>query len=151
MRNVRFSVFLLAWSLQRALALRAGRWCFEGCETNINYVEFNDTDLAIGSHKSRACHSQLRVSSLYLCIQELCEADGREAWLNQANDSCLKLANASLPSYDDVLSKYSQDQRQRIRRLSADQAFTRPLLGEVVIPEVSFHERASSTLVGLMI
>ncbi|KAF2641167.1 ferric-chelate reductase [Massarina eburnea CBS 473.64] len=108
-----FLLLLSTWSFSSAEALRSGKWCFEGCELTLNYAEFNDTKLSLGSHKTRACQSQM--------------------------------ANVSLPPYE-VIDEYPKDERGEIKRLSADEGLRFPRLGEIVIPEEGFFERAFTTL-----
>ncbi|PVI05011.1 ferric-chelate reductase-like protein [Periconia macrospinosa] len=146
MRANLLSTLLVTGAVHNSYALRPGKWCLEACELNLNYAEFNDTDLALGSHKSRACRSRLRTDSLYLCIDEFCEVDGRAEWLSRANETCMVLGNASLPSYDAILRQYPPEERILIQRLYADEALTFPTLNEVLIPEETFHERAFMTL-----
>ncbi|CAI6334769.1 unnamed protein product [Periconia digitata] len=146
MRAHHFFTILSTWFIGSTLSFRHGKWCFDACELDLNYAEFNDTNLALGSHKTRACQSRLRSDSLYLCAREYCEEDGLKDWVIQANETCLQIANASMPAYDDVMRRYPSKDTQTIRRLSADEALTFPILGEVVIPEHSLHERAFTTL-----
>lgn len=137
-------LFLPLWKLPRVAALHSGKWCFAGCELALNYADFNDTDA--GSKKIRSCQSTLRATSLYLCIDEYCDERGRSEWLRVSNETCIGIANATLPPYD-IIAGYSPQERAEIRRLSADEALTYPTAGEVLIPEESFFERAFTTLV----
>lgn len=138
--------FLLVCSVVSVSALGTGKWCFAGCELNLNYVDFNDTDP--GSKKVRSCKSALRATSLYLCIDEYCVAKGHGEWLQEGNATCQRLADVSLPPYD-IIAGYSPEDRARIKRLTAEEALEFPKLGKLVLPDASFFERAYRTLVGL--
>lgn len=138
--------FLLAISTFRiAAALESGKWCFAGCELALGYVDFNDT--GAGAKKITSCRSRLRATSTYLCIDEYCSKDGRENWLHSANETCQHNSNVFLPPFE-IIADYTPEDRARIERLTADDAFGYPTLEGVVIPEKSFFERAFKTLVG---
>jgi len=147
MRTTLFLRCLLLTSNQFvAVALRTGKYCFAGCDLGINYVRFNDTGAASG--KTASCQSQLRAASLYLCIDEYCGDGGKEEWLRGTNETCRRLANTSMPPYS-IVTEYGPDARAALRRLDADEAMVQPLLGEVVLLDEPFFERAFSTLVWL--
>jgi hypothetical protein len=146
MRLHLFALLYFTSSLKNVDALRSGKWCFEACELNLNYAEFNDTDLARGSHKIRACQSRFRSISLYLCVDEYCEGGGRVEWLETLNETCASIANTTLPPYD-LVNNYPPEDRVAIKRLSAEEALTSPRVGEIAIPEKTFFERAFTTLV----
>ena len=144
MRNKLISLLFFLGSFRGALSLRYQKWCFDGCELNINYVNFNDTEA--GSKKFRSCHSLQRATSLYLCFHEFCVDEGRNEWIDSASETCQRLANTTLPPYD-IISNFTPEQIAGIRRLGADEAMTFPLLNEVIIPDESFFQRSHSTLV----
>jgi hypothetical protein len=127
-----------------AFAFRTGKYCFAGCDLSLSYVWFNDTGAA--SAKIASCQSKLRATSLYLCIDGYCGNGGREEWLQSTNETCRQLANGSMPPYS-IVTEYGPDERAALKRLNADEAFAQPLLGEVVLPDEHFFERAFSTLV----
>ncbi|KAF1968416.1 ferric-chelate reductase-like protein [Bimuria novae-zelandiae CBS 107.79] len=143
MRSIVFVLFLFTKSVFSHVALRSGRWCFGGCETVVNYANFNDT--GSDSKKVRLCEGILRATSLYLCIDEYCEENGRDAWLQDTNETCHQRVNASLPPHS-IIDKYGPEERAEIKRLSAEEAFTWPTLSEIVIPDVKIFERAFRTL-----
>lgn len=143
MRSIAF-VLLLSTRLLSAHVLRSGKWCFGGCEASINYATFDDT--GTGPKKAQSCESILRATSLYLCIDQYCEETGRVAWLRNANETCSQRINATLPPYE-IIDQYSSEDRSKIKRLSADEAFTWPSLDKVVIPDEGLFERAFTTLV----
>ena len=137
-------LLLLSHTVLGHVAPRSGEWCFGGCETAINYAKFNDT--GSGSKKIRSCESRLRATSLYLCFEEYCTNDGRDAWLENANEACRIKSNATMPPFN-IVDRYSPDERNNIRRLSAEEALLWPTLNEVVIPDENLFERAFTTLV----
>lgn len=144
MRSLATVVILSTTSIAAHVAQRSGKWCFEGCETTINYANFNDT--GPGSKKVRSCNGVLRATSLYLCIDEYCEEPGRLEWLQDANETCFQRANTPLPPYH-IIDRYNDEQRVSFRRISADEAFTTPTLSEIVLPDHDFFERAFTSLV----
>ncbi|KAF2864728.1 ferric reductase like transmembrane component-domain-containing protein [Massariosphaeria phaeospora] len=144
MRNHLPYTLLLLGSVIQTDALRSGKWCFAGCELNLNYVTFNDTDPML-SRKIRSCQSLLRVTSLYLCVQSYCTAEGLTEWLQGTSEMCQRTANVTLPPYD-VISEYTPEQIAGVKRLNAEEALTYPKLGIVVIPDESFFERGFTTL-----
>jgi hypothetical protein len=130
-------------------ALCAGKYCPLACETSINYVTFNDTDSWL-SRKVRQCRSEFRVTSLYLCFDEYCKDDEEtEAWLGDQTSWCEEHAGVTLPTFRDVMDRWTPDGKAEVRRLHADQALSFPSLNEIVIPDGRFFQRAFSTLVGL--
>ncbi|KAF1961944.1 ferric-chelate reductase-like protein [Byssothecium circinans] len=146
MKPLLFFLLLVTCYFFTANALRSGKWCFEGCELSLNYAEFTDVNTTLGSHKTRACQSRLRSASLYLCVDEFCEDTGREEWMEGVNQTCRRLANVELPPYE-IIDEYPKDGgREGIKRLSADEAFSFPKVGEVVIPEGRLFVRAFETL-----
>lgn len=146
MRSVAFVLLqlLLTQYTSAHVALRSGEWCFGGCDTVINYANFNDT--GPGSKKARSCESTLRTTSLYLCIDEYCTDTGRTAWLQNANRTCSQKNNITLPPYN-IIDRYTPEERAGIKRLSAEEAFTWPTLNEIVIPDDDIFERAFTTMV----
>jgi hypothetical protein len=128
-------------------ALYAGKYCPLTCETSINYVTFNDTDSWL-SRKVRQCRSDLRITSLYLCFDEYC-ADGDEVenWIQDQTPWCEEHAGVTLPSLHDVVTGITPDKRARIKRLPAAEALRSPSLGDYVIPDGRFFERAFTTMV----
>lgn len=144
MRSTACVLLLLANTAAAHVALRSGEWCFGGCETGVNYVKFNDT--GAGSKKTASCESRLRAASLYLCLEEYCEEGGREGWLRGRNETCGRKGNVTLPPFS-IIDGYGPDERNGVRRMSAEEAFSWPMLGEVVIPDEELFERAFTTLV----
>jgi hypothetical protein len=115
----------------------------------LTYVDFNDTDSAL-SKKIRTCQSVLHAKSLYLCISEYCEEEGREQWLGNVNETCETTTNAPLPPWS-VVEEYTPEDVAGLRRLHAEEGMwdsISPPLNEVVIPEQAFFERAYKTIVG---
>jgi hypothetical protein len=125
-------------------ALRTGKYCFSGCELTLNYLHFNDVGAA--SEKEASCQSKLRAASLYLCIDGYCGGQGREEWLRGKNETCRQLANTPIPPYS-LVAEITPEERAALRRVSADEAFAHPMLGEIVVPDETLFERAFTTLV----
>ena len=139
---------ILAGTSGVAATLQSGKYCFEGCLYTLGCVTFNDTSPVL-SRKIRTCKSALRATSLFLCIHNYCNVDGRTEWLNGQNGTCQKTTGLSLPPYD-VISKYLGDVGV-VRRLTAEEGFcdgNAVTLGEVTIPDERYFERAFRTLVG---
>lgn len=131
-----------------AAGLRSGKHCFDGCELTLNYVDFSDTDHSL-SKKIRTCRSELRASSLYLCIDQYCKEGGRKQWLIGANETCLRISNVTLPSYT-IIERFTPEDVANLRRLHAEEGMWNSdptVLNEVVIPDEAFFERAFKTLV----
>jgi hypothetical protein len=143
------SLFLIlagAWGARATL--QSGKYCFEGCLYTLGCVTFNDTSPAL-SRKIRACKSTLRAASLFLCIHNYCNEDGRTEWLNGQNGTCQKTTGLGLPPYD-IIAEYLEDVGS-VRKLTAEEGFcdgNAVMLGEVTIPDDSYFERAFRTLVG---
>jgi hypothetical protein len=135
---------LLSSIFHVADTLKAGKYCFAGCDLTLNYVGFNDTSSV--PKRMASCQSKLRALSLYLCIDEYCSDEGRGDWLQGTNDTCQWSANASLPPYS-IVAEYGPEERAALKRLSADEAFSQPTLGEEVLPDEPFFQRAFDTLV----
>lgn len=130
-----------------AKALYPGKWCPIACDTTLNYATFNDTDAWL-SRKVRSCRSELRITSLYLCFDHFCQDDGeRELWIEQQSPWCDEYAGVTLPNYQDVLERWKPDERKAVKRLKVDEALKFPILGEFVVPDSGFFERAFTTLV----
>jgi len=143
------SLFLiLAGTWGAAATLRSGKNCFEGCLYTLGCVTFNDTSPAL-SRKIRTCKSTFRATSLFLCIHNYCNEDGRIEWLKGQNGTCQKTTGVGLPPYD-VIAEYLGD-IGGVRRLTAEEGFcdgNAVTLGEVTIPVERYFERAFRTLVG---
>jgi hypothetical protein len=148
MRAFLLACVLLSSRYYVADALKAGKYCFAGCDLILNYVGFNDTSGV--PKKVASCTSKLRALSLYLCIDEYCSDGGRGDWLLDMNDTCQRFANASLPPYS-IVAEYGPEGRAALKRLSADEAFSQPILGEEVLPDEVFFQRAFDTLVCLLL
>ncbi|KAF1847286.1 ferric-chelate reductase-like protein [Cucurbitaria berberidis CBS 394.84] len=145
MRGYPFIITLCA-SINVASALYSGKWCPRACATAVDYATFNDTDSSL-SRKVRACQSELRINSLYLCFDEYCDSDGeREGWIRDQRPACNKRTNVTLPSYHDVVDRWEPDAKQGVRRLTADDAMKYPVLNETVIPDASFFARSFTTM-----
>ena len=128
-------------------ALYSGKFCPSACDLTLNYATFNDTDLWL-SRKVRSCRSELRITSLYLCFAQYCEDDGEiEKWIRDESPWCDKHAGVTLPAYQEVVDGWTSHDRAVIRRLDADEAMNFPVLGEVVLPDARFYERAFTTMV----
>ena len=141
-------LFSLGTCQNFALALRAGKHCFGGCELTIAYVGFNDTPPGLSRKKSE-CLSELKTTSLYLCIEEFCTASGRESWLNDKNEMCVRLGNQTLLPYE-IVREYSPEDIASLRRLHLDEASRGSgalVLDEIVIPDETFFGTAFRTLV----
>ncbi|CAN9252134.1 unnamed protein product [Alternaria sp. RS040] len=141
------SISIILYTLANvAQSLYSGKFCPLACETTINYVTFNDTDPSL-SRKFRACQSDLRVTSLYLCFEEFCKRDGHiEEQIESRNLWCEAHANITLPSFHDVVDRWAPDQRGKIRRLQAEEALEFPSIDEVVIPSDMLVKRAFTTM-----
>ncbi|KAF2265258.1 hypothetical protein CC78DRAFT_515778 [Lojkania enalia] len=124
-------------------ALRSGNHCFDGCRLTLDYVDFNDTSPA-PKKKIRSCQSVLHAKSLYLCINSYCEEFGREDWLRVKDETCLALANTTLPPYS-IIANYTRDDLAKVHRLRIEE--TPVLLREIIIPDEVFFNRAFRTLV----
>jgi hypothetical protein len=142
------STLLILYILANAShALYSGKYCPLACETGVNYVTFNDTNSSLSS-KVRGCRSELRVTSLYLCFDEFCTRDGEiEKWIDNQKPWCEEYANVTLPSFHDVLDRWTPDDKAEVRRLAADEAFEFPTINEVVIPNDDLVRRAFTTMV----
>jgi hypothetical protein len=141
-------LFVLLLTLRRNVEafLIPEKYCFSGCELSIGYVSFSDAGPT--SKKVESCQSILRATSLYLCIDEYCGDEGREKWLRGANETCQQIANTSMPPYD-TIAAYGPPERAGLWRLSAEEAFERPVLGDVWLPDDTFLTRAFKTVVWL--
>lgn len=134
-------------SLHVATALYSGKWCPLACDATLNYATFNDTDVWL-SRKVRSCRSELRVTSLYLCLDEYCVDDGkREGWIADQSVWCDEHAGVTLPSYQEVVERWKSGDDKVVKKLTADEAMSSPVLSEVVVPDPSFFVRAFTTMV----
>lgn len=137
----------LAFLLDVTQALLAGKFCPSACEFTLQYVTFNDTDAWL-SRKVRACRSQLRTTSAYLCFDQFCDNDGeKEKWIEEQSLWCDENAGVKLPEFHDVLSNWTAEDISIIRRLNVDEAQSNPIVDEVLLPYSSFLERAYTTMV----
>lgn len=127
-------------------ALYSGKWCPRACDLTLNYATFNDT--AQASRKVRSCQSELRTTSLYLCFEEYCNDDGeREIFLDEVGAWCEEHAGVTLPNYQDVVDRWTPEDRARVKKFSADEGLKFPILDVVVVPDEQFFERGFTTLV----
>jgi hypothetical protein len=130
-------------------ATYSGKYCPLACETSINYVSFNDTNPSL-SRKIGSCRSKLRTTSLYLCFDEFCKQDGQtQEWIKGQTSWCDEHANVTLPSFPDVVDRWTPDEKASVRRIAADELLKFPHLGEIIVPDASFFDRAFTTMVRL--
>lgn len=144
-----FSFFLLSIlsTIDVTFATYSGRFCPLACDLTLNYVTFNDTDIA-SKKKIQSCRSELRINSLYLCFDEFCADDGqKEEWITGESLWCDEHAGHKLPAFHDVADRWTAHDRDALRRLSADEAKDFPTLNEIVLPDSSFYDRAFTTMV----
>ncbi|KAH7065982.1 ferric-chelate reductase [Paraphoma chrysanthemicola] len=136
----------IASLLHVARASYPGRFCPEACDLTLGYVIFNDTDAWL-SRKVRQCRSQFRITSVYLCFAQYCDDDGeREKWIENSRPWCDEFAGVTLPSYHHVLDSWTTRDRERVRRLSLEEATLSPVLDGVVTPDASYFDRAFTTM-----
>ncbi|KAH6625641.1 ferric-chelate reductase-like protein [Boeremia exigua] len=130
-----------------AAALFSGKWCPRACDLTLGYATFNDTDPWL-SRKVRQCRSDLRITSMYLCFDEFCSLEDREVpkFIAEHSEWCDEHAGVTLPSFHDVIARWSPEERAKLPRHSADEADTWPVLNTVVLPESDFFRRAITTL-----
>lgn len=129
-------------------ALRSGKWCPRACDLTLNYATFNDTDAWL-SRKARQCRSDLRITSLYLCFDEFCDPSDGEVtkFIAENSEWCDEHAGVTLPPFHNVVDHWSPEDRARLPQYSVEKAITWPVLNTSVLPEISFLERAFTTLV----
>jgi hypothetical protein len=133
--------------LHVACASYSGPFCPQACDLALGYPIFNDTDAWL-SKKVRSCRSKFRITSLYLCFAQYCEDDGEpEKWIGDDSLWCDEHAGTPLPVYHDVIDGWTARDRDRVTRLSAEEAMSFPVLGGVVIPDASYFDRAFTTMV----
>lgn len=137
----------LAPLLHVTQALLAGKFCPSACDFTLQYVTFNDTDASL-SRKVRACRSELRITSVYLCFEQYCDDDGeKEKWIDEQSSWCEEHADAILPDFHDILDEWSVIDIGRVRRVDVDEAQSNLIVDEVLLPDWSFLERAYTTMV----
>lgn len=131
-----------------SVALRSGKWCPRACDLTLGYATFNDTDPWL-SRKVRQCRSDLRITSLYLCLDEFCSLQDGEVpkFIAENNEWCDEHAGVTLPPFHDIIERWTPGDRTRLPRYSAEKAVTWPVLNTVVLPENDFFQRAFTTLV----
>lgn len=128
-------------------ALYGGKWCPRACDLTLDYATFNDTDVQL-PRKVRSCQSELRITSLYLCLDEYCKEDSeRQTFLDDKGEWCKEHAHVTLPGYEDVVDRWTPEVREGVKKLSADEALKFPSLAVYVVPDDRFFERAITTLV----
>ncbi|KAJ4983319.1 ferric reductase like transmembrane component [Stagonosporopsis vannaccii] len=129
------------------VALRSGKWCPRACDLTLGYATFNDTDPWL-SRKVRQCRSDLRINSLYLCLDEFCSLQDGEVpkFIAENNEWCDEHAGITLPSFHDIVERWTPEDRTQLPRHSAEKAVTWPILTTVVLPEDDFFQRAFTTL-----
>ncbi|KAH8724234.1 ferric-chelate reductase-like protein [Phaeosphaeriaceae sp. PMI808] len=137
---------ILIWNtlLHVTYSTYSGRFCPLSCDLILNYATFNDTDAWL-SKKVRSCRSELRITSLYLCFAEYCKDDAQEKWIRDESLWCDENAGVTLPPFHDVVDHWTPPDRAAMTRLDAEKAMTWPVLGEVVLPEAHFFDRAFTT------
>ncbi|KAF2125976.1 ferric-chelate reductase-like protein [Dothidotthia symphoricarpi CBS 119687] len=146
MRTASISLILSFSLADVTTALYVGKWCPRACDLTLDYATFNDTG-AQQSRKARKCRSEKHITSLYLCFEEYCKDDGeRDSFLHEEVTWCEERIGVTLPSYQDVVNRWTPEYKAGVKRLSADEGLEFPILGEVVVPDDMFFERAFTTL-----
>lgn len=143
-----YTILVTLYSLTNIVqALVSGKHCPLACETVSNYITFNDTDPLL-QRQVRACRSNLRITSIYLCADEFCRQDGEiERWTENQRIWCDENANITLPSFQEVVDDWTADAKGNVRRIHASEALEFPFLNEIVIPDPQFFDRAYTTIV----
>ncbi|KAF2027571.1 ferric-chelate reductase-like protein [Setomelanomma holmii] len=101
------------------------------------------------SGKVQSCRSQLRIASLYLCFEQYCKDDGgKENWIAGESVWCDEHAGVMLPSYHDVLDRWTPHNQDKVKTMGTEMAMSFPVLGEVVVLDASFFDRAFKTING---
>jgi hypothetical protein len=146
---MRVTIGLLSWVSYLGLtsALDSGKFCPAACDFTLNYATFNDTGPGL-SKRVRSCHSELRITSVYLCFAQYCEDDGaREQWIRDGSQWCNAHAGVELPGYHQVADNWTGSDIARIHRLNVEEAMLFPVLIELALPDSRFFERAFMTMV----
>lgn len=129
----------------------SGKWCPVACETTLNYATFNDTDAWL-SRKVRSCRSNLHIASLYLCFEDFCSEETLiNAWIEEHRLWCDEHAGVVIPTYHDVVSNWTSDEKDKLPRLAAEKAMKWPVLNDIMLPDNNFFKRAFTTMVGFLL
>lgn len=92
----------------------------------------------------------MRVTSLYLCFDDFCNLDDGEIpkFIAENSEWCDEHAGVTLPPLHNVVNHWTPDEKARLPRYNAEDAFEWPILTTVVLPDKVFFERGFTTLVG---
>ena len=95
--------------------------CFEACQMAVRPLLFNDTAGLSPNPKIRTCQSTLDLTSLYLCTRVYCDIGQRTAGLEFLNATCQGSVHASVPPYEDLMGKYTDEDVANVRRISREE------------------------------
>ncbi|KAH6880783.1 ferric reductase like transmembrane component-domain-containing protein [Thelonectria olida] len=112
------------------------RVCFNACQTALAPLLFDDM-LWNQTRLNKTCHSARGLSSLYLCLDVYCMPEARSAGLGPLNKTCQESAFTAIPPFD-VISNYTREDRDRLRRVELEEAKKPHTWNEVVLPSEAY-------------
>ncbi|KAF4951396.1 hypothetical protein FSARC_12926 [Fusarium sarcochroum] len=131
---VSLGFLLVIWS-SSALAAEdrsPERVCYESCVVSLQPVHFDDM-LRNQTGFTATCYSPKAILSLYLCLDVYCMPGARESGLTPLNETCREHAHVVLPPFD-VISNYTAEDIEKIRRVEQNETQEIDTFREVVIP-----------------
>lgn len=126
--------------------------CTAACMTAFQAVKFSDEGpQAAAAQMGRYCQSEMLLESLFLCMRLHCDTHDRDQidrdvrWLDL--DETCSGGKRGIPSYEDVVGKWTEGEVSRVRRFNATVPGAGTLLDEVALPGDGYYDLWWGTLV----
>lgn len=120
--------------------------CLQSCTHCLKTAIFEDGF----SHNPAAeqfCRSQLKLTSLYLCMDLHCRVQEREYGVELLSSSCEEKYDVSVPRFEDVVSGYTDEDVARLHRVEFTEEPKKEIFEEAVVPTGKYFRLWFGTLV----
>lgn len=99
--------------------------------------------------KLDACSNENHITSLYLCLSVYCTPEDKERGVKEKEEWCERWGNETLPSYDEIVGGYSEEDIEGLHHLETSDIFTddKVVLDDVAIPSNKLFHLGYDTLV----
>lgn len=144
-RYARLLLCLLSLPIARADGIWSGGPCLSACQLWLSLVSFADMPAGLPFLEKR-CTGGMAATTLYLCAELYCPDEDPVEGLRSLNESC-RTINSTLPPMH-VIAEYTEEDRERLKRVDAVSENGIDVYDEVVLPSESLLQLARNTLVG---
>lgn len=126
-------------------------FCVDACRSSLAPLRFSDVEVE-RLLATQECTSRLHIQSLYLCAGAYCSSEDMVLeGLQALNRTCKENDGSSIPSYEDVVSGFTEEDIAGLERINASSRTIPPADGEEpheepVLPTEGYFELWKKTL-----